>query len=144
MPKPRDIKQLCGLLGGLSYYRKFLPNMAKLVRPITSLLNIWPHSTSLPRWKQPFAPYSRNSQPHRYFSFPLGTLLSTYLYRSACTTMPAPMVSEQHSSRSSLTDLSAPLSILAEQQSLKNGLDPHGTRSRMRCMEYPPPSPLLI
>ena len=35
---PRDIKQLRSLLGGLSYYRKFLPNMAKRVKSITSLL----------------------------------------------------------------------------------------------------------
>ena len=38
MPMPRDIKQLRSLLGGLSYYRKFLPNMAKRVRSITALL----------------------------------------------------------------------------------------------------------
>ena len=38
MPMPRDIKQLRSLLGCLSYYRKFLPNMAKRVRPITALL----------------------------------------------------------------------------------------------------------
>ena len=38
MPMPRDIKQLRNLLGGLSYYRKFLPNMAKRVRSITSSL----------------------------------------------------------------------------------------------------------
>ena len=38
MPMPRNIKQLRSLLGGLSYCRKFLPNMAKRVRPITALL----------------------------------------------------------------------------------------------------------
>ncbi|CAB1110163.1 unnamed protein product [Ectocarpus sp. CCAP 1310/34] len=38
MPKPRDVKQLRSLLGGLSYYRKFLPNMAKRIRPLTTLL----------------------------------------------------------------------------------------------------------
>ena len=38
MPMPRDIKQLRSLLGGLNYYRKVLPTMAKLVRSITSLL----------------------------------------------------------------------------------------------------------
>ena len=38
MPTPTDIKQLRSLLGGLSYYRKFLPNMARLIRPITALL----------------------------------------------------------------------------------------------------------
>ena len=35
---PTDIKQLRSLLGGLSYYRKFLPDMARLIRPITALL----------------------------------------------------------------------------------------------------------
>ena len=38
MPMPRDIKQLRSLLGGLSYSRKFLPNMTKRVRSITSVL----------------------------------------------------------------------------------------------------------
>ena len=38
MPMPRDIKQLRSLLGGLSYYRNILPNMAKRVGPITALL----------------------------------------------------------------------------------------------------------
>ena len=38
MPMPKDLKQLRSLLGGLSYYRKFLPEMAKRIRPITSLL----------------------------------------------------------------------------------------------------------
>ena len=38
MPMPTDIKQLRSLLGGLSYYRKFLLNMANHIRPITALL----------------------------------------------------------------------------------------------------------
>ena len=38
MPMPTDIKQFCSLLGGLSYYRKFLSNMARHIRPITALL----------------------------------------------------------------------------------------------------------
>ena len=35
---PSDIKQLLSLLGGLSYYHKFLPDMARRIRPITALL----------------------------------------------------------------------------------------------------------
>ena len=35
---PTDIKQLRSLLGGLSYYCKFLPNMAHHMRPVTALL----------------------------------------------------------------------------------------------------------
>ena len=38
MPMPTDIKQLHSLLGGLSYYRKFLPNMAHYIRPIKAFL----------------------------------------------------------------------------------------------------------
>ena len=38
MHMPSDIKQLRSLLGGFSYYRKFLPNMAHLIRPSTALL----------------------------------------------------------------------------------------------------------
>ena len=42
MPMPTDIRQLRSLLGGLSYYRKFLPNMACRIRPITALLKKGP------------------------------------------------------------------------------------------------------
>ena len=35
---PSVIKQLHNLLSGLSYYRKFLPDLARRIRPITALL----------------------------------------------------------------------------------------------------------
>ena len=38
MPMQTDLEQLRSLLGGLSYYRNFQRDMAKWVRPITSLL----------------------------------------------------------------------------------------------------------
>ena len=38
MPMPTVINQLRSLLGGLSYHRKFLANMAHHIRPITTLL----------------------------------------------------------------------------------------------------------
>ena len=38
MPMPTDTKQLRSLLNGLSYYRKFLPNIAHRIRPVTALL----------------------------------------------------------------------------------------------------------
>ena len=38
MPMPRDLKQLRSLLGDLSYYLKFVPDMSKRIRPITVLL----------------------------------------------------------------------------------------------------------
>ena len=38
MPMPTNISQLRSLLGGLLYYRKFLPNLSKRIRSITDLL----------------------------------------------------------------------------------------------------------
>ena len=38
MPMRKGIKKLCSLLGGLSYYRTFLPNVIKRVSTITALL----------------------------------------------------------------------------------------------------------
>ena len=38
IPMPTGIKHFRNLLGGLSYYRKFLPNMARRIRSITALL----------------------------------------------------------------------------------------------------------
>ena len=38
MPMPRDLKQVRALLGGVGYYRIFLRDLAKRIRPITSLL----------------------------------------------------------------------------------------------------------
>ena len=61
MPMPRDIKQLRSLLGGLNYYRKFLPNMAKRVKSIMSLLKKGAVFDFTPIWRRPFAPYSQNS-----------------------------------------------------------------------------------
>ena len=144
MPAPRDIKQLRSLLGGLSYSRKFLPDMARRMRPITVLLKKEPRSALLPLRKRPFAPYLRNSQLHRYLSSPIGTLLSTSLDHSVCIAMSAPMVSEQRSNRNNLTDPSGPSSILAEQLSQTNGIGPPWNSKRMHRVEYPSPSPLLV
>ena len=38
MPMPTNISQLRLLCGGLSYYRKILPNLSKRIRPISDLL----------------------------------------------------------------------------------------------------------
>ena len=66
------------------------------------------HLVLLPQWKRPFAPYSQNSQPHQYLSSSIGMQLSTSPDRSVCIATPAPMVSEQHSNRNSLTALFVP------------------------------------
>ena len=38
MPLPRDLKEVRAMLGGVGYYRKFLRDLSKRIRPITSLL----------------------------------------------------------------------------------------------------------
>ncbi|CAM9410248.1 unnamed protein product [Sphacelaria rigidula] len=38
MPIPCDVSQLRPLLGGLSYYRQYLPNLAQALKPLTTLL----------------------------------------------------------------------------------------------------------
>ncbi|CAM9304484.1 unnamed protein product, partial [Discosporangium mesarthrocarpum] len=35
MPLPRDGSELRSLLGGMSYYMKFIPEIVKIVRPLT-------------------------------------------------------------------------------------------------------------
>ena len=50
MPISSDIKQLRSLLGGLSYYRKFLPNLARRIRPAMGLSNKELYSPSHQTW----------------------------------------------------------------------------------------------
>ena len=38
LPMPNNVSKLRALLGGLSYYRKFLPNLSRRLQPITRLL----------------------------------------------------------------------------------------------------------
>ena len=38
MPMPTDVKQVRALIGGINYYRNFLPDLSKRLRPINSLL----------------------------------------------------------------------------------------------------------
>ena len=35
---PTDVKQVRTLMGGINYYRNFLPDLSKRLRPINSLL----------------------------------------------------------------------------------------------------------
>ena len=37
-PPPTNVKELCSLLGMINYYRKFIPNLATLLKPLTNLL----------------------------------------------------------------------------------------------------------
>ena len=118
MPMPTDIKQLRSSLGGLSYYRKFLPNMANVSARFWTYSEKEARSALLPQQKKPFTPSLQTSPVHRYLSSSIGTLRSTSLDHSASIAMLAPMASEQRSNRNSLTALSAPSPTLVEQHSL--------------------------
>ena len=51
IPMPQNLKQVHALMGGVEYYRKFLPDLSKRIRPLTALLRKGV-STSLRRpWK---------------------------------------------------------------------------------------------
>ena len=41
MPMPMDVNQVRALIGGTNYYRNFLPDLSKRLRPINSLLRNW-------------------------------------------------------------------------------------------------------
>ena len=37
-PRPRNVQELRSFLGMMNYYRKFIPNLATLLKPLTILL----------------------------------------------------------------------------------------------------------
>ena len=84
MPMPWDIKQLRSLLGGLSYNCKFLPNMPRRVRSITSLLKKRATFDFTP-------PGSGRPRPTRGTRSPTDTCLSRLgrCYRQVSTIPPA-------------------------------------------------------
>ena len=48
VPQPRNVKELRSFLGMMNYYRKFIPNLATVLKPLTSLLQLstrWHWST---------------------------------------------------------------------------------------------------
>ena len=110
MPMPTDIKQLRSLLGGLSYYRKFLPNMAHHIRPVTALL-------------KKGAAFEFTSAMHPLYLFlRTGTRSSTRLGPSACIATPAPLASEPPSNKNSQMAPYAPSSTSAEPPSTMSGI----------------------
>ena len=121
---PRISKQLRGLLRGLSYYRKFLPNMAHHIRPVTALLERAPRSNSPPRWRIPFALFSRNSPHPRYLYFQTGTRSLTRLGPSASIATLAPLASAPSSNKNSQMAPYAPSSTSAEPPSTMSRTGP--------------------
>ena len=59
LPMPNNVSELRSVLGGLSYYRKFLPNLSRRPQPITRLLKKDVPFSSMLRWKLSYETYSR-------------------------------------------------------------------------------------
>ena len=124
MPMPADIKQLRSLLGGLSYYRKFLPNMAHHIRPITALLKkgaAFDFTSAMEDTVR--APLAELAAP-QYLSSRTWTQLLTHLDRSASTATLVPLASEPPSNKNSQMAPSAPSSISAEPPSTMSRTGP--------------------
>ena len=113
MLMPTDIKQLRSLLGGLSYYRKFLPNMAHHIRPITALLKKGAAFDFTSAMEDTVRALSQNSQHPQYLSSRTGTQLSTHLDPSASTATAVPLVSEPPSNKDSRMAPYAPPSTMS-------------------------------
>ena len=85
MPMPRDLKQLRSLLGGLSHYRKFRPDMR--IRPITALLKEDVNVLFTPRME--VIVRDKLAEFHRSSSSPIGTPWMTASALFRCTATPA-------------------------------------------------------
>ena len=113
MPMPTDIKQLRSLLGGLSYYRKFLPNMARHICPITALLRGVAFDFTSTTEDTVRALLTELAAPPKLV-FRTGTRSSTRLGPFASIATPAPLASESPSTKNNLMAPYAPSSTSAE------------------------------
>lgn len=97
MSMPRDLKQLCPILGGLSYHRNFLRHMSRRIHRITSILKKGVVMFAF----RPFMEINVRelltelSAPP-VLSSPIGTLMKTALALSGYTATPASMVQSVH------------------------------------------------
>ena len=80
---PTDLKQVRALMGGINYYRNFLPYLSKRFRPINSLLRKGVTFLFMPAMEKLVS--SRSLLLCRFWSFPIGTLSPTAHARSMCT-----------------------------------------------------------
>ena len=73
-PQPRSVQQLRSYLGLLNYYRKFLPNLASLVKPLNDLLHKGQKWVWTPDCTKAFKTLKKlltSSQVHYDTSFPV-------------------------------------------------------------------------
>ena len=114
MSMPTDIKQLRSLLGGLRYYRKFLPNMARRIRPITTLLKKGVAFEFTSTMEDTVRALLAELAAPPILSSRTGMRSTTRLGPSASIATPAPLVSEPPSDKNSRMTQYTPSSISAE------------------------------
>ena len=103
MPMPTDVKQVRALMGGLNYYRNFLPDLSKRLRPINALLRKGVKLAFTPAMEK-LVRQTLTELTTRRCSFSLiGTPSPTAHARFTCTATPAPTGSEPLSNRSRRT-----------------------------------------
>ena len=94
MPMPTDAKQVRALMGGINYYRKFLPDLSKRLRPINSLLRKGVKFAFTPVMENWCETPWRSLRLRRFWFFPIGMLSPTGHARFMCTcllyTSPSP------------------------------------------------------
>ena len=85
MPMPTDVKQVCALMGGINYCRKFLPDLSKRLRPINSLLRKGVKFAFTSAMEEFVRESWRSLRLRRFWCSPIGTLSLTAHVRSTCT-----------------------------------------------------------
>ena len=124
MPMPTDITQLRSLLGGLSYYRKFLPNMARLIRPITALLKKGAAFDFTSTMEDTVRALLAELAAPQYLSSRTGTQSSTRLDPSASIATLALLASEKPSNKNNRMAPYAPSSTSVEPPSTMSRTGP--------------------
>ena len=137
MPMPTDIKKLRSLLGGLSSYRKFLPKMPRRIRPITALpkKGIAFDFTSTMEDTVRALLAELAAPPILVFPDWDAVIDTSWPFRLRCGASTAGLGAtlEQEQPNGSIRPV-----VYISRATLNNEqeLNPHGTRSRMRRVEY--------
>ena len=114
MPMPTNINQLRSLLGGLSYYRKFLANMAHHIRPITTLLKKGAAIDFTSAMEDTVRALLAELAALPILVFPDWDAVMTRFGPSASIATPVPLASEPPSNKNSRMAPYVPSSISAE------------------------------
>ena len=124
MPMLTDINQLRRLLGGLSYYRTFLANMAHHIRPITALLQKGAAFDFTSAMEDTVRALPAELAALPILVFPDWDAVMTRLGPSASIATPVPLASEPPSNKNSRMAPYAPSSISAEPPSTMSRTGP--------------------